>query len=191
MSITLTSISKSFSHRQIFLDFSYEFKDTGLYIIEGESGVGKTTLLRIIAGLDTDYVGGVIGAGVGKCSFMFQEYRLFPTISAFENVTLVGPNNNSENQAKELLFRLGLTDEDILLYPSQLSGGMKQRVSFARAVFSDKPIILLDEPTKELDSATADKMLEIISELSKKKCVIMVSHVKSSHILSDAIHINL
>jgi len=188
MSIIIRSLQKSFGNRMVFDDFSYEFKDRGIYIIEGESGVGKTTLLRIIAGLDNDYSGEVLGCGTGKCAMMFQEYRLFPTISALDNVMLANRHGVIED-ARHLLHRLGLTDEDILLLPDELSGGMKQRVSFARSVFSKMPIILLDEPTKELDSGTAMLMLNMINELGNNHCIIMVSHQDCSDILTQAEHI--
>ena len=86
MSLTIKNLNKSFESKQIITDFSYDFDSKGLYVIIGESGIGKTTLLRIIAGLDKDYGGDVLGGGIGKVSFVFQEHRLFPTVSAIDNV---------------------------------------------------------------------------------------------------------
>lgn len=192
MSIIVKNLQKSFDNKRIFDGFSYTFDEKSIYIIEGESGIGKTTLLRLISGLDTSYEGEISGGGLDRCAFMFQEYRLFPTISALENVLLSCPSEQRKvEQARELLFRLGFKEEEMQLLPEMLSGGMKQRVSFARAVFSQRPILLLDEPTKELDTTNADVMLKLIKELGREKTVILVSHNKAEHILDSAITIKL
>ena len=78
--LILNNVSKAFGDKVLFENLSLEF-NTGLYLIRGNSGIGKTTLLRIIAGLDTDYDGEVIGGGLKNVSFSFQEYRLFPTLN--------------------------------------------------------------------------------------------------------------
>ena len=142
MSLKINNLKKRFGDAEILNDFSFEFETSGAYIILGESGVGKTTLLRIIAGLDTEYVGTVENGGIANISFMFQEYRLFPTISALENVLLSCKDEQRKvDKARELLFRLGFKEEEMQLLPEMLSGGMKQRVSFARAVFSCSVVI--------------------------------------------------
>ena len=82
MSLKIKNLSKSFGRKAIFDNFSFDFCDTGVYIISGERGKGKTTLLRIIAGLDKSYSGEIKGGGIENVSFAFQEYRLFPNLSA-------------------------------------------------------------------------------------------------------------
>ena len=192
MSITVKNLYKAFDSKTIFENFSFNFEDNKIYLIEGDSGIGKTTLLRILSGLDTSYRGEVLGGGLENCAFMFQEYRLFPTISALENVLLSRQKDKRNiDEAKALLFRLGFTDEEIYLLPDMLSGGMKGRVSFARALYSQRPILLLDEPTKELDSSNADTMLQIIKEESENKTIILVSHTKIDHILDMVVKIKL
>ena len=181
MCLRLNSISKSFGDQVIFENFSYSFEEKGLYVITGESGVGKTTLLRIIAGLDKDYLGTVENGGVENVSFMFQEYRLFPTLTALKNAD-ISQKTASPNTASNLLMRLGFLGADLKKKPHHLSGGMKQRVSFVRAVLMDSPILILDEPTKELDSDTAKIMMEIIKEEAEKRLVIAVTH---DSVLSD------
>lgn len=179
MSLELRSVTKSFGENTLFRDFSYVFPNTGSYVLKGDSGTGKTTFLRMISGIDNDYSGEIIGGGIENTSICFQEYRLFPLISAFANVLKVAfPTANEENSQKTfaLLSKLGFTEESMKLKPSKLSGGMKQRIAFARAVLRDTPILLLDEPTKELDSELSLKMIDIIKEESKKRLVITVTH---------------
>ena len=137
MSLKIDNLSKSFGKKDIFKNFSYEFSSTGIYLITGDSGVGKTTLLRIISGLDKTFTGQISNGGISNVSCVFQEYRLFPHLTAVENVmTAVNDEDESTLQkAKALLSELAFSDEDMKLFPSELSGGMKQRVSLARALF--------------------------------------------------------
>ena len=179
MSLKIKNLYKSFGEKTIFRDFTFYFQDRGIYAISGESGIGKTTLLRIIAGLEKKYIGNVIGGGAKRVSFCFQEHRLFPTLSAFDNVLKLSFDEDSLQNRKlteDILLRLKLTKNDMLLKPDELSGGMRQRVAFARAVLKKSPILLLDEPTKELDIDLANTVLEIISEEAKERLVIFVTH---------------
>ena len=181
MSLTLSNIKKSFGDKIIFNGFSYEFNDNGIYAVIGESGVGKTTLLRMIAGLDNRYKGKIEGGGFKNVSFAFQEYRLFPSVSALENVIVaIGnkKNNNSIIEAKQMLSYLGFSDEDMNLFPDELSGGMKQRVSLARAFLKKSKILILDEPTKELDAQLRQKIYDLIIKESESRLIIIVSHLK-------------
>ena len=178
MSLVIKNLIKSFGDKQIFSDFSYEFSDTGIYLLRGDSGVGKTTLLRIIAGLDNQFSGEVDGGGIPNVSFAFQEYRLFPDLSALDNVLLATESTSNEtmSKARTILFEIGLSERDILLRPSELSGGMKQRVALARAFMKDAPILLLDEPTKELDRELCAIVRKKIKEISKSRLVLIVTH---------------
>ena len=175
MQLRLNNVSKSFADRSILTKFSYTFDNTGLYFIVGESGIGKTTLLRIITGLDENYVGTVENGGKSNVSFMFQEYRLFPAINALKNAAISSKDENTD-KARDLLLRLGFQDSDLTKKPRELSGGMKQRVAFVRAVLKHSPVLILDEPTKELDRDTIETMLDIINEEAKKRLVIVVTH---------------
>ena len=179
MSLKINGLNKAFDKKVIFSSFEHTFSDTGLYLVSGKSGVGKTTLLRIIAGLDKNYSGTVLGGGVKNVSFAFQEYRLFPNLSALNNVLLAAFNDESAENKKatvDMLRYFEFTDEDMNLSPDELSGGMKQRVSLARAFLKDCPILILDEPTKELDSRLRKKVVELIEKEAKKRLVILVTH---------------
>lgn len=178
MTLKLNNLSKSFGRKQVLTNFSYEFSNKGIYLISGDSGVGKTTLLRIIAGLDKSFSGEIIGGGISNVSFAFQEYRLFPNLTSLENVMTASKNESEAEfpEAKALLSDLGFTNEDMQLLPSELSGGMRQRVSLARAFLKKAPILLLDEPTKELDNSLCKVVQDIIKREATYRLVIMVSH---------------
>ena len=194
MSLSISNVSKSFGDKRIFEAFSYIFPDNGIYSISGNSGVGKTTLLRMISGLDKDYSGEIIGGGPENVAFAFQEYRLFPSLNALENVII--PNGDAKNEvltkkAEDILSALDFKKEDFHLDISELSGGMKQRVSLARAIVSEKPILLLDEPTKELDEKIRTSLYGIIKAEGQKRLVIIVSHHNEDFENLDAIRINI
>ena len=194
MALKINSLKKAFGDKVIFDSFSYDFPKTGLCIINGVSGKGQTTLLRIIAGLDHEFEGEILGGGIKNTSFVFQEYRLFPTLSALENVVIPnGDKNNAalKEKATELLLSLGFTNEDLILKPSALSGGMKQRVSFIRAILRDSPILILDEPTKELDDALKEKIYEHIYSEAEKRLVLLVTHNKDEIKRQNVINIDI
>jgi len=178
LNLTLTNVGKSYSDKIVINNFSYQFPCTGVVAITGESGSGKTTLLRIIAGLDKKYTGKVLGGGSKNVSFCFQEYRLFPTISAIENVLIAAKNSdaNSRMLAEQLLINLGFTTADFSKLPSELSGGMKQRVALARAFLKRSDVLILDEPTKELDPLLVKSVRNMIASEGKQRLVIFTSH---------------
>ena len=165
-----------------------------MYIITAKSGVGKTTLLRIIAGLDTDFHGEVTGGGPTNVSYAFQEYRLFDSLNALRNICEISfKEKNTENQfeAVQMLLRFGFTKEETHLFPRALSGGMKQRVSLARAFLKKSPILLLDEPDKELDESLLSTLYTLISEEAEKRLVLLVTHRDLTQIFPDATYLNL
>ena len=179
MSLSIKSLSKKFGEKIIFRDFSYDFKDKRVYALTGERGIGKTTLLRMIAGLDTDYDGIILNGGKRNTSFLFQEYRLSPEISVLDNVIYANHDKKTpenEKEAKDILFKLGFNESDVYLFPREISGGMKQRAALARAILRATPLLLLDEPTKELDYENSKIVLSLIKEEARKRLVIMVTH---------------
>ncbi len=169
--IKITKLKKTFGDKVVFNDFSADFADGRMYGIMSPSGGGKTTLLRMIAGLDRDYGGLIDIGGHGKVSVAFQEPRLFGGITAIENVSLV----TDESRASDMLDALGMsTDKN--MYPAKLSGGMKQRVSLARALSYNADIYLFDEPFTGLDAERARGTAELIRVCCKGKICIMATH---------------
>ncbi len=179
MGVELINLTKSFDGKVKISGLTYRFPDRGVVAVLGDSGVGKTTLARMIAGLDTDYRGEIVGGGIGNVAYAFQEYRLFPTLSAIDNLVYANHDKatpEAVEKAKNILLRLGFEEFELSLKPSALSGGMKQRVSLARAFLNDAPILILDEATKELDTRLKQTVLELIAEQAKKRLVILITH---------------
>ena len=166
--LELRNISKKFGDKQILKDFNLIVPEKQVLAIVGPSGGGKTTLLRMLAGLETIDSGQVIYNGEtldvaelekrNLLGFVFQDFQLFPHLSVLENLTLspIHTMNISKEEAEEkaqgLLARLGLS-EHANAYPYSLSGGQKQRVALARAMMINPEIIGYDEPTSALDPA--------------------------------------
>ena len=173
--LLVQNLDFSYADRVIFSDFSLSLSGVGIYTLIGPSGSGKTTLLRLLLGLNKARRGLISLSDVPAS--VFQEYRLFPHLSAAENVAIIKNDPKAHLvKARRLLNDLGLNDDDTELLPSALSGGMKQRVSIARALFSDAKILLLDEPTKELDASLRARIYELLSERAKDTLIILSTH---------------
>jgi len=178
-------------------DVSMEIATGEFLSLMGPSGSGKSTLLHIIAGVDRPTSGRCVVGGVEVTSldesdladwrnqnvgFVFQSFNLIPVLTAFENVELpLLLMDLSASRRRELvntaLELVGLADRRKHL-PKQMSGGQEQRVAIARAIATDPRLVVADEPTGNLDSASADTVLEILQTLSRGagKTVIMVTH---------------
>lgn len=186
--IKLDSISKIYETPegpyQALKNVSFSFHRTGFYGISGVSGAGKTTILSIIGLLDepTNGIVEIDGIEVNDgnlttirskyISFVFQKETLLKGYSVYENLRLVTDN---EEQIDFYLKRIRLDDAKNA-FVNELSGGEKQRVAFIRTLLEDRPILLLDEPTGNLDKKNAKIVMDILKEESKRKLVIMVSH---------------
>ena len=164
--LELKNISKKFKDRQILENFNLSVEENKILAIVGPSGGGKTTLLRMLAGLEKIDSGEIIYNGESLpidelekrnlLGFVFQDFQLFPHLTVLENLVLSPiktmnlSKNDAEKKALTLLNKLGL-DKQVNNYPISLSGGQKQRVALARAMMIDPKIIGYDEPTSALD----------------------------------------
>ena len=173
MKIQIDNLSKAFGEKVIFNGFSHVFEDSTITAIYGESGCGKTTLLRIISGLDRD-CNGSISPEKFTVSFAFQEPRLYPGATVQENLS---PFDKS-CRAEELLSRLGIGRESFDALPDELSGGMARRVSLARAILKEADVYLFDEPFAGLDAENAENTARVIREYCDGKTCIVVTHNK-------------
>jgi putative ABC transport system ATP-binding protein len=181
----------------VFDDLDLEFAEGSFTALMGPSGSGKSTLLNLVAGLDRPTAGTVVvaGAEVSAMSpgalagwrarhvgFVFQSYNLLPVLTAFQNVELpllLTRLSRAERRdhVATALGVVGLSDRADH-FPRQLSGGQEQRTAIARAIVSDPTIILLDEPTGQLDAKSATEVLELLQRLNREfhKTILMVTH---------------
>lgn len=170
----LSNISKTYGDIVVFKNLSAELPNGTVTQITGESGCGKTTLLRIIAGLE-DFSGEITERPSGKISAVFQEDRLFEELSALENCHLVLKGKPPFDIA-EALVSTGLSGEDITRPVKELSGGMKRRTAIVRSLCADFGILLLDEPFKGIDNDNKRKTAELIKVHTIGKTVLLVTH---------------
>lgn len=170
--LTFEHVHMAFGEKQIFTDLSLSFSSPGQYAILGPSGRGKTTLLRLIAGLEKPLSGKVTLPEGKRVCFCFQEDRLLPWKTVLENIELVCADSK---KAQYWLQQVGLSGEENN-YPDTLSGGMKRRASLARALAYDGDILLMDEPFRALDETTHAQMRGLVRKAAENKLMILVTH---------------
>jgi NitT/TauT family transport system ATP-binding protein len=153
----------------------------------GKSGVGKTTLLNILMGLENADSGVICGLDDKKVSVVFQENRLCNNITALLNIKMVIQKDSriTDDKISEYLRRIGLGN-DLKKPVSEYSGGMKRRVAILRALLADFDLLIMDEPLKGLDDETKETVIALIKELTKEKTVIMTTHDDSEASLLEA-----
>jgi putative ABC transport system ATP-binding protein len=199
--IQLVGLTKEFRRDDFVIsalhEVDLEIPQGEFFCLMGPSGSGKSTMLHLIAGIDRPTAGQVLVLGEDTSSlpekqlaewrsehigYVFQTFNLIPVLTALENVELpllLTALSKSERRehARTALEVVGLGDR-LEHYPRQLSGGQEQRVAIARAIVTDPAIVLADEPTGDLDAASAKQILEILTELNQKhgKTIVMVTH---------------
>ena len=191
--LELKEVTKKFGDRTILDHVDLTVEDGKILCIVGQSGGGKTTLLRCISGLEQIDSGQILVDGIAFDPYVnstndavigvvFQEYNLFPHLTVLQNVMLAPmmvlkkDKKKMQTEAQELLQKLALEDKGNL-YPWQLPGGQKQRVAIARALAMKPRILCYDEPTSALDPGLRDTVKEIILDLKKDKMTqIIVTH---------------
>ncbi len=194
-SVQIKDLSFSYDNDEnlILRDLNMEIEEGDFVCLLGQSGCGKSTLLRLLAGLEKPTKGKILidgeeirGASMER-SVVFQDYGLFPWMSAGDNIMLAlrqkFPKKSKQELkkvAKDMIAEVGLTEDVYDKYPKELSGGMKQRCAIARSFSINPPILLMDEPFGALDAVTRAKLQEMVLELwakdEKKKIVFFVTH---------------
>lgn len=178
--LEIKQLTKTYDTNTIFKALNLSVADGEVLSIVGPSGIGKTTLIKILAGLETADAGEVRLNGEqlaidgtradAKVGLIFQDFNLFPNYTVIENIMLAPINvsrlsrDAAKAKAIALLATLGMTDKADL-YPYQLSGGQKQRVAIARALAMDPKILAYDEPTSGLDEASTKQVAEVVKTL--------------------------
>ena len=187
LEIKNVSYSYSSSNEEVLTLVNRGFEQGKFYAIIGKSGTGKSTLLSLLAGLDSPDTGQILFKNnnieekgnsyhrKNNISLVFQNYNLIDYLTPLENIRLV-----NKNASEDILLELGLDKSQTRRNVMKLSGGQQQRVAIARALVSEAPIILADEPTGNLDDVTAGEIIDILKKLAmeRNKCVIVVTHSK-------------
>jgi putative ABC transport system ATP-binding protein len=199
--IEIRDVHKSF-HRDsqaidVFTGLTLDLEEKSFTALMGPSGSGKSTLLNLVAGLDRPTSGSVRVAGAEVSAlgaselaawrsrhigFVFQQYNLLPVLTAAQNVELplllTGLSKPERRERVEVALGVVGLDDRKDHYPRQLSGGQEQRVAIARAIVSDPTVVLLDEPTGQLDARSADEVLSLLARLNDEyhKTIVMVTH---------------
>ncbi len=172
--LTLTGLHKTYGELTVFESLDFHVDAGEVVALVGPSGSGKTTLLNIIAGL-IQPDSGTIDAGSDRIGYVFQEDRLFPWLTVEENIRAAGAGNESE--LIPLVEAVGLAGFE-KYYPDELSGGMRQRASLARAYMYHSDILLMDEPFSALDYNLRQEMLQTLLKVRARRnnAIIFVTH---------------
>lgn len=176
--IKIDELNKSFGDTAVFKEFSAEFEDGSVTCIMGSSGIGKTTLLRILMGLEDYDDGRITGIENKTMAAVFQEDRLCENLTVSANIRMTGGKDEkgiSEQEVVKYLEIIGMKDM-AGKQVSELSGGMKRRVAILRAVLADRDIVFFDEPLKGLDQETEKKVMDTVVPLLNGKTVLWVTH---------------
>tara|TARA_Y100001970_G_scaffold21657_1_gene24771 strand:+ start:2385 stop:3002 length:618 start_codon:yes stop_codon:yes gene_type:complete len=188
MNLILKSLNFSYEKEEVLKDINLNFQSGVLNIVSGESGVGKTSLLNLIAGLERPSSGSIVLDNITQADsnhfiepekrnigFVFQDFALFPHMNIESNITFAG---ESDNKFFNRLVRSMSLADHLKKYPHEISGGQQQRVSIARALFSKPKILLVDEPISNQDKENKNEIIKIISEFIKNQNIIciIVSH---------------
>lgn len=180
--LEIRDLSLRYAGESVFNDLHVTFSAGKFSVLLGPSGAGKTSLLRIIAGLEIP-AGGYVRATdnaplAGRIAYMAQQDLLLPWANALNNVmlgaTLRGATKDAD-KAMKLLKRVGLCSRAQAL-PAQLSGGERQRVALARTLYEDRPVVLMDEPFSALDAITRARIQDMAAELLAGRTVLLITH---------------
>ncbi len=172
MAITLQNVSFSYGEKTIFHNVSYTFPESGVLCLSAPSGYGKTTLFRLLMGLEQPQSGQILGHTALTVATVFQEDRLLPWLTAAENVAI---GNRDKGAVEAALRDVQLWDERDA-YPPSLSGGMQRRVAIARALAADADVLLLDEPFTGLDRPLWSSLAQLIKERYAGKLILLITH---------------
>lgn len=180
--IRIKNVSKTYGEKQVLSQLSKEFPAGETTVIMGVSGCGKTTLLRILLGLEKADSGEVTGMPE-RVAVLFQEDRLCEDISAYENIALVlerkrtrAQKDTQKHHVEQEAAQVSITAEDLTQNVMELSGGMRRRIALLRALLYDADCVILDEPFKGLDAATKEIVMQYVKEKVAGRTTFLVTH---------------
>jgi len=175
MMLELKNVEYEILRDKVVRNFNLKVEKGEVVTLFGPSGCGKTTILRLISGLNEPRKGEIFNK-FKKMTYFFQENRLLTWKNALENVLLV-MDKADQNSVLKLFTKVGLSQKDALKYPNELSGGMRQRVAFVRAVVTKPDLLLMDEPFSGLDYDMKEILIDIVSQrVSEGMSIILVTH---------------
>ncbi len=172
--IRLINAAKRYGDKTVFENLSLNIKPGDRICVTGASGAGKTTLMRVLTGLEAPSAGHV--EPPANCAIVFQEDRLIMHMSAVSNCLIVMPRGADSSRVKETLAKLGLHENDIHKPARELSGGMARRVCIARALLYDSDVVFMDEPFKGLDGENRLRALATVNDMTRGKTLVIISH---------------
>lgn len=175
MNINISNLTKKYGKKEIFKNFSLEIEAGKVTALMGKSGFGKTTLIRILMGLEKYDEGKITGLENQKISTVFQEDRLCENLSAITNISIVCEKETSIREISVELEKIGLKESQNKPVKT-LSGGMKRRVAIIRCIMAKSDIIIFDESLKGLDEITKKNVINYLKEKIRGKTVIIVTH---------------
>ncbi|MCL1792529.1 MAG: ATP-binding cassette domain-containing protein [Oscillospiraceae bacterium] len=178
MAIEIVDMSKSYGQNAVFGNFGCQIEEGAVNCIMGASGKGKTTLIRILLGLEKPDSGQISGIADLKKSVVFQEDRLCENLSAESNIRLACRKALKMNSITEAMLAVGLNSDCLKQPVRSMSGGQKRRVAILRALMAEYDILFMDEPFKGLDAEIKKKTMSYAKEQSNGKTVILVTHDK-------------
>ena len=173
--VVFEGLSKAYGENRVLRGIDFTLEEGSVTCLMAPSGSGKTTLFRVLLGLEAADSGRVRGVGAGRISMMFQEDRLCPMLTPVENVALVLGRDASRGELRAMLEEI-LPAECLDQPALELSGGMRRRVSLARAVAYPSDLVVLDEPFTGLDAATKRRVIEFILRHREGRTLLVATH---------------
>ena len=175
IALSIKNLRKAYDENVVIADLSFSVEKGEKVALSAPSGYGKTTLFRLISGLEKPDAGQIFLSS--PAAYIFQEPRLFPHLTVRENVEAVLSGKDKRKRAEAWLTTVGLQSAaDIGKYPDEISGGMAQRVVLARALAAGRDILLLDEPFKGLDKESVAELIELLLQTTADKTLLLITH---------------
>lgn len=175
--IRLDGVYKAYGNQQVLTGFSADLPTWGRVAVMGPSGAGKTTLARLVMGLERPDAGSILGTEGMRFACVFQEDRLCEGFTASDNVSLVLPRTRW-SEVEPALAELGLAGEDLTKPAGELSGGQKRRVALARAILAQADLVVLDEAFKGLDDENRQHAYDFVlrSFAARPRTLLLITH---------------
>lgn len=177
MDIVVKNLCKSYGEQKVLENFSYVFREGKTTCIMGASGCGKTTLFRLLLGLEKSDAGEITGVPYGHLGVVFQEDRLCENLSAASNLRLISKRKLNDAEMDQAFLQVGLAEAKQKPV-RKLSGGMKRRVAILRALFAEADCLFMDEPLKGLDEESKKRTVAYIRKKAKGKTLLVITHDK-------------